>query len=379
MQVEKGRISNVQLTVIVMLFSIGDSILIIPSVMAAIAERSAWISALGTIGAGTLVCLFYAGIQRRFPGMTPVEMSQAVLGRWLGGAVSFFYVFGFIFLMVPLVMRELADFMETQILPTTPVEVVYILFLFIVTYGVRAGLESLSRTAEIFAPWVIMLSFLLVVLVVPDAKLFRIEPMFYTGIPSVLGGIYPFLTYSYLQVGVLMMLFPYVKNPKNIQTNLLIGTGLAALFIAAVVYFCLTVFGPSITQDLTYPSYLLARKIEIGEFLQRIEVIMAIIWLFTLFFKISYTMYGTCLGAAQLFGMRDAKMFVYPLAITAVIIANRAAPHIIAFRRMANSTYPLFDFTFAILLPLMLVFVGAIRKTPGKKPSGDEKQQSSES
>lgn len=372
MQVEKGRISNVQLTVIVMLFSVGDSILIIPSVMTAIAERSAWISALATIGAGTLICLFYAGIQRRFPGMTPVEISQAVLGRWLGGAMSFFYVFGFIFLLVPLVMRELADFMETQILPTTPVEVVYILFLFIVTYGVRAGLESLSRTAEIFAPWVIMLSFLLVVLVVPDAKLFRIEPAFYTGIPSVLGGIYPFLAYSYLQVGVLMMLFPYVKNPKNIGANLLIGTGLAGLFIAAVVYFCLTVFGPSVTADLTYPSYLLARKIEIGEFLQRIEVIMAIIWLFTLFFKLSYSLYGTCLGAAQLFGMRDMKMFVYPLAIAAVIIANRAAPNIIAFRRIANSTYPLFDFTFAILLPLMLFFVGAIRKTPGKKQSGGE-------
>jgi hypothetical protein len=69
--------------------------------------------------------------------------------------------------------------------------------------------------------------------------------------------------------------------------------------------------------------------------------------------------------------MRDTKMFVYPPAIMSVIIANRAAPNIIAFRRVANSTYPLFDFTFAILLPFVLFFIGAMRKIPGKKLASD--------
>nr|WP_306813059.1 endospore germination permease [Paenibacillus soyae] len=359
-----------QLTVIVMLVSIGDTILVLPSMISSIAERNAWISALISICIGPAVCLLFASLQSRFPGMTPVQISRAVLGKWMGNVAAFLFVFGFVFLMVPMLMRELGDFMTTQIMPNTPIEIVYFLFLVIVVRGVRSGLEPLARSAEIFAPWVLMLSVLLVIFVLPDIRLYRIEPLFYQGLAPVLGGAYPFVAFSYFEVGILMMIFPYVKEPKKIRSNLLIGTLLSGLLLSSVIFLCLTVFGPNVTADLMYPSYLLARKIEIGEFLQRIEVIMAIIWLFTIYFKMSLCLYGTCLGAAQLFHLRDMKLFAFPLALISMVIADRSAPNITAFTHIISGAYPLFDFTFAVLLPVLLLAVGALRKTPAKAQVG---------
>ncbi|MBB3110746.1 spore germination protein KB [Paenibacillus phyllosphaerae] len=370
---ERGRISAQQLMIMMVLFVLGDTILVLPGSTAMLAGKDAWISGLLTVAAGLGLIWFYAAFQKRFPAMTLVDVSVNLLGRWLGGAVSFFFLFGYLLLLAASMLRVLGDFMTTHVLPNTPVQFIYLLFLVISVKAVRSGLETIARTAEIVFPWVVMLITLLIMFVVPQSRLYHIEPVMAEGIKPILAGMYIFLAYAFMEPVAFYMVMPFVRlrQGKGLRKPLLLGSGMGGLILVVIIFFCLTVFGPVITRESIYPSYLLAKKIELGEFLQRIEVIMAITWLFTLFFKLIISFYGTCLGAAQLFKLKDYRLLTLPLAMILMVLPDLLAPSVIGISEIGQ-VYPLFDWTFSVGLPLCLLLVQLVRQKMKRSRSSEE-------
>ncbi|MCM3305850.1 GerAB/ArcD/ProY family transporter [Priestia megaterium] len=61
------------------------------------------------------------------------------------------------------------------------------------------------------------------------------------------------------------------------------------------------VLGPYYSQITMFPSYELGRRIDVGNFLQGIEVVIAILWFITLFFKLCIYFYATLLGLPMYF------------------------------------------------------------------------------
>ena len=72
------------------------------------------------------------------------------------------------------------------------------------------------------------------------------------------------------------------------------------------------VLGPYYSQITMFPSYELGRRIDVGNFLQGIEVVIAILWFITLFFKLCIYFYATLLGFANVFHIKDYKLFSFP-------------------------------------------------------------------
>ncbi|AET58579.1 spore germination protein (amino acid permease) [Paenibacillus terrae HPL-003] len=132
------KISSRQLLILTILFTIGTAILVIPSVMAATAKQDAWIGALVGVGAG------------------------------LGGPAAVLY--------------DVGNFLTTQMMPETPMQAVNILFALIVLMGVRLGLETVARSAELLLPLFILLYTAFVVLIVSNIKLENAQPMLEKGV-----------------------------------------------------------------------------------------------------------------------------------------------------------------------------------------------------
>lgn len=362
---ERGKISRIQLLALVMLFTLGDTLLVVPGYTAMVAARDGWLSGLISVSAGMCVLLLYAALQRRHPGRTLVEKCQLLLGRWAGSAAAGIFVFGVLLLLASSLVRVLTDFMATQILPNTPVQVIALLFLIIVVRAARGGIETIARTAEIALPWVLLLLSLLIIFVIPESKLENVEPPLYNGMKPVIAGALTFFSYGFIETSAFLMVFPFVRGgEQGIRKPLLLGGAAGGLLLVAVIFFCLTVFGPGITANSTYPSYMLAKKIELGEFLQRIEAIMAIAWLFTIFFKLTVCFYGVCLGAAQLFKLSDYKLFTFPLALLLLVMSDLLAPNIVVMNDSAVY-YPWFDITVVVGLTLLLLAVGRFKANRG--------------
>ena len=223
--------------------------------------------------------------------MTYVEMNEKVFGKWIGKILTLFYLFYFYYLSAGII-RDIGNFFTSDILIDTPVEIVVILFLLISLFGVRLGLEVISRTAIIFSPWIIALLSILILFLIPEIELENMQPILGDGLKPIIKGLYRNLGLPYLELIIILMITSYISEKAKMNKAFYIGTLIEAIVLTILVIFYILVLSTDISSIKTYPSYALGKKISIGGFLERIEVIVAIIWVLTIYFKVTLCYYG---------------------------------------------------------------------------------------
>jgi spore germination protein (amino acid permease) len=357
---EKGKISHRQLTVLTLLYTIGTSILIVPSIMSVFSKQDGWIACLVGAGADFIIILIYGALVRRYPTLTFAEYSEKILGKWLGKAISLFYL-SFIFLLSAFLLRVVGNFMTTHIMPNTPIEVVIILFMLVVIYAVRLGIETTARAGEIFLPFVIVLFLILVVFLMPQIEMDRIEPIFENGMkPIILGAFYYF---NLQEQVILLMLLPYTNRPEKAKNALLAGTMLGSVVIIITVLFSTLILGTDFTQRNMYASYTLAKQISVGNFLQRVEAMLAILWLITIFFKTVICVYAVSLGTAQTLRLKDYRTLTLPFGLLLVFLSLLVYDNIISFIAFTPKVFSLYATIFMVIIPVALLSIDALRSS----------------
>ncbi|RAK22281.1 spore germination protein KB [Anoxybacillus vitaminiphilus] len=361
-------ISIQQFFILVVYFIIGSTVIIIPSFLALKAKQDAWISAIITIVLGVLLVWMYDVIIKEFPDDTLIEISEKVLGKWLGKIASLIYVTYFIFL-TSLIIRTIGEFMVTQILVETPIEVIHILFLLVGAMGVRLGIEVLARTAEIFFPWIIFFFALIVLFLVPRYDFQKLMPILENGFKPVLDGVFTFVSIPFLDLIILLMIVPFVKKEdrNKIRKGFIFGVIVGGIVVTSLVSLCLITLGIDFTARNTYPTYVLAKQISIGKFLERIEGLVAGLWVFTIFFKMSICYFASVLALAQFFQIKNHKFFVFPLFYILMIYSIISIPNWPYFRKVALDYWPYYVTILGFILPFLLLIVAKIRYRTTRK------------
>lgn len=122
------------------------------------------------------------------------------------------------------------------------------------------------------------------------------------------------------------------------------------------------VLGPFVSASVSYPSYELAMRINIGTFLQGIEILIAIMWFISLYFKLSIYFYGTVSSFAQIFGLKEYKVFTLPFAIMVIVLSITVYPSISYQKVWDSETWLSYSLIFGLIYPLLLFIVGLFRK-----------------
>jgi len=359
--IEKGKIGVHQFTILIILFTAGSSILIAPSGIAMEARQDAWIaSAVGLIG-GLLMIALYNRIVVRFPTTTFVQYCQDVLGKWPGRVIVFLY-FCYFFLLATVVLRNIGDFMTTQVLTNTPIQFIHVFFLLVVIMGIRNGLETPARTAEIFLPWVIFFFIILAVLLPPQFEFNHLRPVFGYGAKPILRATLPVLSTPYMELVIFLLLFPYVKHAGKARQAYWVGTLLGGILLITISLLAILVLGADFTSRHMYPSYSLAKKISIGSFLERVEVIMAGIWFITIYFKLAVCFYASSLTFAELFQLKDARQLYLPFGMIIIVLSLIAYPNIAYFMNFSSKIDFPYSVPYSILFPALIWLVAVVRK-----------------
>lgn len=354
------QINERQFTILVIVFCIGSTVLFIPSVLAAKSKQDAWIASGLSVGAGVLLAWFYAKVGRSMSGNAPVQACEKVMGPWLGKLAGLWYIF-FSLLLASLVLRSLGDFIVTAILPETPIEMILLLFMSVVVLAVRSGPVTIARTAETFFPWIILFMIVLTVLLLPKVELQKVLPLGEAGIGGLAGGMFPFVGTPFLDMIVLLSVYRYVPTGSSRSGGFIVGTLISGLMLTLVVFLSITVLGPDLTAKQNYPSYVLARKISLGHFLERMESIMAGLWFLTVYFKTVLCCYAATVGLAQLFRLSDYKVITVPLGIIVLILSIIVSPDTSYLTHILHYVWTPYAFTAGLLLPAALWIASSLR------------------
>ncbi|MGG3798365.1 GerAB/ArcD/ProY family transporter [Metabacillus fastidiosus] len=355
----ESKISSFQFILLVMFFTIGSSILIIPSILVTEAKQDAWISSILGVGVGLLLVLLYCLLGERFPNKTIIEYSEIILGKFLGKIVSLLLVLFFLF-VTSLVLINLGDFLITSIMSETPTISIYILYSFLILMGTRLGIETIARSGEILF-WLFIFLFSIFAITVSFEIEFRnIQPMFTQGIKPLIRSTIQFEHNPFLQLIIFLMIVPCLNTTK-VKKPYLIGTLLGGIILTIITFLAILVLGSENVSRSIFPSYELAKKINVGNFITRIESIMAFMWLITLFFKLVICFYATSLGIAQIFQLKDYRILTFPLAIIMIVLALIISPNMNVLAVYSKNVGFLHNFIYGFLIPFFLLVTALLQ------------------
>lgn len=370
---EKERISSRQLTVLVLLTLVGDMALVYPAIMCSIAKQDAWIAAFASMPVGAALIWLLLKLSRIHPGKTLIEGLQSILGKWAGGAAALFYLQYFLFAGC-IYIREIEDFTATQIYERVPGSVVRSMVLILVVCAVYLGLEVIGRSAEIFLPMFTVFLGGLLVLLLPEVQWDRLLPVMDTPAPTMLEAVKFGVFYPFGEVLIILMIYPYVRTQSHTNRDILISVILAALGLDLIVLLSITVLGVYITQEHFFAAYILAQKINIGEFLQRIEALMGFTWFISTYFKTVLYFYGFTLGTAQLFRLHSHRILILPVGLLAFGLSELVSPDIIFYIKTIPPFWVDWNITLSLVVPLLLLGVNALKQS-GKRNKQPQTQQ----
>ncbi|MCH5584442.1 endospore germination permease [Shimazuella sp. AN120528] len=359
--IKKEKIEATQFQKMISIYIIGTSIILIPSLLTAEAKQNAWISAIVGMGAGLLLVWLYNVLASVFPGKTLVESSKEILGKGLGTLLSVLF-FSFSLIINTLVLRNLGDFLTSSMFPETPIPAIHIVYLFIVVIGVRYGISNIARTSEWFFPWIILLFSIFVLFLIPDLEWRHIQPILAKGIKSVLRSSFPYIGFPFLELILFLMVFPNVENPKKAGKAFLVGTLIGGTVLFTITLISILVLGAESSASNIYASFELAKKIEIGEFIQRVEVIIALIWFITIYFKITFCFYIMVLCLSQTLNLSDYRPLTLPMAMILLPLSIIIVPNLSYLISFDTNVWPLYALTFGFIFPLLLLGVALIKK-----------------
>ncbi|MGK0699733.1 GerAB/ArcD/ProY family transporter [Priestia flexa] len=158
------------------------------------------------------------------------------------------------------------------------------------------------------------------------------------------------------------MIFPYVKWTSKKRTPVYIGTLIGGVFLIIIIFLCVLVLGVDQTSTRLSPTYLLAKEINVTNFITRIEVIVAIIWFISIFFKLSILLFVLNLGVAQLFNLTTYRFLTLPLGLLFLASSNIFVPNGPFLGSYTLTTSPFYTGTIGFALPFILFVIDGIKR-----------------
>jgi len=358
---DQGKISASQLSLLLVTLVGSTAMLFVPAVTAEAAGRDGWMSILFfATFFGLMVSLVCTSLGRRFPSESIVEYSPKVFGAILGHLVILTYIFFFIWTNA-IIVGEFADFMTATFLPKTPRLVSALIIVWLASYGVRNGLEVIGRLNQfLFLP--LLISYLgLVVFVAYDMDLANLTPILEDGIKPVLKGSLPPSAWRG-EIVLMLMLLPNLNQLKkarkaSIYAVIFLGIVLTLNTIATV-----GVFGSELSSHLTFPYFTLADYGQVAVVLERMEALVMLVWVAGLMIKIALFYYCAVLALARWFKLQDYKPMVTPVGIILIAWSSAVYKNSRELVELISKTFPVYAFTFELLIPALLLAVAAVRK-----------------
>ncbi|MBO9608169.1 MAG: endospore germination permease [Paenibacillaceae bacterium] len=344
--------------ILVAFFTVGTSILIAPSGLAHDAKQDAWLASLIGIAMDVLLVWLYITLAERYPDRSIVEYCELALGKWIGKALALAFIC-FCFLLASLLIGDMGFFLTSQIMTDTPIEASELLFAAAVIFTVRAGLATYAMAAELFYAGMIVLFLTIFLPSVPEFQAAHVLPALERGImPSVKGG-FTFMTLQ--ELVIMLMFYPHVVKGTGRKRSFLAGALIGSAILQLTTTAIILVIGAPVTGNQLFPAYYIAKHISIGEFFQRLEVGMMLLWVLSIFMKLTLTFHASVKGMAQLLRLRDERPFLWPLAAVMIALSLACYPNIIYAREMIARTWAPLSILFMVALPLLLLAGSFVR------------------
>ncbi|MCQ6277506.1 endospore germination permease [Bacillus sp. V3B] len=361
---EKGKISSLQMALMIYPTIIATSIISSPSLVAKYAQNDLWISPILASVIGFVTIYIAYELHKLYPKQTVIQLSEQIVGRFAGKMISLFILFFYIWATGQIV-RGYSEFIVSSFLIDTPISVIMASMVLLCAFAVQGGIEVLGRIAQLFAPLFTVPILVAVVLLSPDFDLKNIFPILGGGIvPPIKGALVPGAWYS--EFFLIIFLLPFLTDVKKARKYGMLTVLAVMLTLVVVNLASLFVLGET-TASKAFPLMNATRNIRVGEFFENLESIAMAVWIVGAFVKISVFYYAVALGTAQWLNLSDYRVVIWPFTIIIMEFAFWSVPSSSEYVSYLLTVLPFYGPFVQTIIPFFLLMIAMVRKKTQKK------------
>ncbi|MCG8482350.1 MAG: endospore germination permease, partial [Clostridia bacterium] len=253
-------------------------------------------------------------------------------------------------------------FVTTASITGSPKVIPAIAIMLLCAWVVKEGIEVMGRFASLFLILFVCIIAIGVIFMIPKMEINNLRPIFNEGIkPTIEGAIYT-IGFPLSESVIFIMIFTPSKtgnSPNKIYIKALLIAGLI-LFITSLSEFL--VLGTDEYTKTYFPAYKAVSRINIGDFIQRMEIIPAAAYVIGGFVKLSICLLAITNGVAKLCNCRDYRLIVTPITLLMIngsLFATSSMMHLFAWTEEIWTTFSL---PFQVILPIMIWIAAEIKK-----------------
>jgi spore germination protein KB len=356
--IEKGRISPLQMALIMHPTILATAALSVPSITMRMAGTDMWMAPILSSLVGLLTIYIVYHLHTRFPNDTFVQYVPSILGRYVGSMVAFSYVLALLY-STSITVREYGEFITGNFLTETPMIIVVIPIITVCAYALYEGLEVIARSTQFLIPAAIFIILAMVITLFPDFQFKQIRPILGNGpLPPLLGSIVPASWFS--QFFILSFLYPYLTK-KKLGLKWSFYSVLAVMFTMLAINLSILLTFGSLTPAMNYPFLVAVRYIALSDFLEHLESLLMAVWLMGIFVKIAMVYYLVTLGTAQLFKLSDYRPLIIPMGFLVILGSIWAAPNFQEMNHALGTSIPFFSLLMQVVIPACLLITVVVK------------------
>lgn len=358
MKIEKGIISSAQLMFLII--GLLEATTLTAAYIIGITKKDTWLVLIIGFIIISLMLLVYTSLSNKYPRKNLIEINEILFGKYFGKVMSILYIYFFWFL-IPANVRFISDFFSTYLFPQIETSVFVIAIILISIYTVKKGIEVIARTGFILSTLSIITAIFITIFTIGNIRFSNFLPVFQLNFKEFIQGINLMVCIPFGEIIVFLMIFPYVDDLNQVKKSAFLGLSFGSLYFLIIILRNTAVLG-NIASIHVLPSYQVARLINIGEAITRVEVLIAVTLLFNVFLKVCIYYYATVLSIAQIFNLQSYKPLIIPVGIISLILSISMYNSPVEEFYAAANIYPIYSIPFIILFPIISLIIASIKQ-----------------
>jgi spore germination protein KB len=356
------QINNWQIFCILLNITATIGFVIYPNTLALSAGNNSWLASLAAMIPCAVLIYIYLFILKKSPRPFP-EMLEDCFGKIAGKILGLFYGAAF-FISAAITLRLFINFVESNVLPGVPLSIFTGGMVLVAYYTITKGLQGVTRMLELEV--IIVATFAVIILlggltIKPDLS--YLLPI---GQVSIKGfAVAVFQSFYILGYMMVILTLAYHSNSREkVGKSMFVNMFAHTFYITGACLITLTQFGSYHTRILNYPTFILVRRISIGDFLQNLDAIFVAMWTLGIFATVAFLWYMSCYIVQKALDLKDLRIIATPGTIIMGIVTVMLAAGTLELRFLYTRVFPLFHLFFFVIIPIIMAFVLAFKPTP---------------
>ena len=312
-----------------------------------ISKIDSYLSIIYAFILGIIPLLLFIYIFNYKPELSLPNKNIKIFGKILGTIINYITTF-IVSILGIIILYNTTNFIILNYLKETPKIIIILAIGLTIVFNISKGIEAIARTSFLIFIIIIILTICSTIGLITKFNIENILPILNNNINNVIISGNTIFINNILPIYMLLIIPKnYINKPKNINKYIFLSYFFSFLLIFIICYLTIGILGINLINIYSHPEYIILKKISIMNFIDRIENIVYLKWLFNSLITLILITYFITNSIKTKDKINHITTIIILIITTIIIITSKKTINLNAF---ISKNYYIFNIVFILII-----------------------------